>query len=961
MNRPSFRRTLRRTVASVCILGLVACDNVGRAFDPGGGGGGGGGEASATTISAAEVGGTVFDGRPKVRATFPTGAGWAITAPVVVIFNESINEDLAVPAQGEPLIFCRVKGTTQRLTTGYNFLQGGSVVLMRPLPAWPPAQQQATIEIEVVVSPELRDTDGIRLGSTGDPIVVGTFTPDADLQAAPDGRIVTTIPEDAGRDQPREVPLYLVFDRPPTPNSVTLRNFTVSDGSGAAITGTVSAPIIDAGVADTRIAQFVPTGRLPADSEVRITVDDTITFANDGKLDFLGRSPFTRFRTLPFASANVVALANPMPGLVNKINRANLESAQMEVTLPSDSRSGDEVVVRVYGLERRTEPPGDVNFVEARQAIEADGVTRVIVPLPNLLGTVDAPRFGDGPATFAVRVRRAARTSGWSLAEAANEPVIDIGLPTLTSIGPPSLAGSSLDLIVDQEFVTLYGTATERISAATVAVLGTTTTNFGTTTGGRFMLRPLALGRASAPIAYTLTLTDAAGNESQPITGTVTQRGGITGALAGTLVVEAFDDATLRPIAGALISIEPGMPQKPAVGRESLNSGADGRAMFSALGAANYSVTVVAPGYHMKSLLTTAASFVSLGLRPQVGATATLQGAVLLGMGVAAGRVGCNAFDDDLLDMLAPSAQFLLPPTPIRPGRLLVIMGLGGTFSALGNGALSHTGCLMCGVSGFTATPALVPAVAGAASTAAVSIAVPSVGATTPYMRDFAASTGLLPIVDGPSVRVAMSMLGISGTTTFGVGVATPGGSTTAFNVTSSYSRANTEILAPLSPVLWVSLEARDAPGNVARHRSLVTDFNAGTTLGTWPTPGIPTIALPGGASSGAPSVTYEDRLSGSIIPGGLAMTEMIATDAAGRTWSILREDRTGLSGTTTWQLPDLSGTSAVGLAAGTWRVRARETLAFSITALPGDFLLEELRRAEVTMGRSNEVAFTVN
>src|SRR5688572_27070970 len=151
----SVPRSLRRT-AALALLGLAACDNVGRAFDRGGGGGGGG---VATSIAAPSVGGTFFDGRPKVRHAFPTGAGWAGTAPVVVVFNESVNEALAVPAQGEALVFCRVAGTTQRLPTAYNFLQGGSVLLLRPVPEWPRASQQAPAPgTEVVVDPELRDT-----------------------------------------------------------------------------------------------------------------------------------------------------------------------------------------------------------------------------------------------------------------------------------------------------------------------------------------------------------------------------------------------------------------------------------------------------------------------------------------------------------------------------------------------------------------------------------------------------------------------------------------------------------------------------------------------------------------------------------------------------------------------------------------------------------------------------------
>jgi len=796
----ALRPTVRVAAATGFLFLLCACDNVGRAFDRGGRGR----SPEATTIATPSVGGTWFDGRPRVRAVFPKGSGWAPTAPVVIVFNEAIHEELAVPEQGDPLVFCRVKGATQRVPVSYHFLQGGNVLLIRPVPSWPAAQQQgAAPEIEVVVDPQLRDTDGIRLGSGGDPLVVGTFIPDADVQAEPDGRIVTTIPEDSARDVPREVPIYLVFDRPATANSVTTANFRI-DAGGNQLPGVVSTPIAEAGVTDTRIVRLDPDDRLPGDAEVRITVDDTIRFANNGVLDFLGRSPFARFRTLPFASADGVALAAPQPGFPNKINRGNVQSAQLEVTLPADSRAGDEVVARVYGLERRTEAPDDVNFIEARQTIPADGTTLLVIPLDGKLGTVDEPRFADGPATFVVRVRRSSRTTGWVTSGPTAEPRIDVTPPRLDAIGPPNLGDQSLDLITDQEFVVVHGTANERIAAATVAVLGQTATHFGTATTGQFMTNPLPLGRVTGPVPYTVTLTDAAGNEGQPISGTIIQRGTITGTQTGTLVVEAYDEATLRAIPNALVVIEPGMPQKPAVGQMTLATGDDGRAMFSGLAAPEWSITVVAPGYHIKSLLATPAAFVSLGLRPLQGATATLQGAVLPASGISGSvRVGCNVFDDAQLDGVVPGGQLLIPATPIRPNRLVLTSAFVGSFDAVGNGTFAASAVSMAGPNGITPTPAAPPAAPGATvGTSLPLVAAQGVVNTAPYNRDFAASTGLGTIESGPTVRVMMSLLGVSGNVLFGTGTATMTGGPTSFDVVSSYSLVHVTTLAPLSPVL---------------------------------------------------------------------------------------------------------------------------------------------------------------
>lgn len=950
-------------LVTTSLLALCACDNVGRAFDPGKGGGGG--NTASTNVVAPAVGGTFFDGRPKVRAAFPTGGGWARTTPVVVAFNEAVNQALTTPAQGDALVFCRVAGTTQRLPVAYNFLFGGTVLLVRPVPEWPAAAQQGVVPtIEIVVAPDLRDIDGVRLASTGDPKVVAEFTPDADTQADPNGRVVATLPEDSARDTPREVPIYAIFDRPATPGSVTSSNFRITDGANAEILGAISTPIADAGVADTRIVRFDPSVRLPADGEVRITFEDTIAFPNGGQLDFLGRRPFSSFRTLAFAAPDAVALGNAQPGFANKVNRSILPAPMLDVSLAPNARAGDEVVVRIYGLDLATEPADDVNFVEAKQTVPADNAATLSVSFQDRLGTLAEPRFADGRATFATQVRRGTRTTGWVLADTMTEPRIDIGLPVVTTVGPPARAGSSLDLLIDQEFVTFYGIASEDVSSATLSMLGMTKANFGAAGGGRFTLTPIGLSRSTVPVDYTLTLVDAAGNESQPIAGTVTQRGFVTGVQAGTLTVEVYDEATLQVIPNATVLVEPGLPQKPAVGRVSLPTGPDGRAIFSGLAAPTQTVTVLADGHHVKTLLATGASFASLGVRPLQDATATLQGAVVFAAaaGVSA-RVGCNAYDDPFLDVVVPNAQLLIPGVPIRPNRPLVLTGFAGAFDSAGNGAFATSVCSMCGSSGITPTPMLAAVQAGASTTQPLAIQNPATGTTvsTPrYNRDFAAAAGLGAIQGTPSVRVHMSMLGVTGTTLFGTGRPTVAGSSTSFDVTASYSLINAITLTPMSPVLWVALEARDAGGNLSQHRSIVTDINTGTTLGTWATPGIPTVTPPGGAVVGSPSVTYADRLDPAIIPGGIAATEIVATDPAGKTWTVVAEDRNGAVGATAVQFPDLGGSGPVGLAPGIWKVRALERLAFSVTAVPGDFFFEELRRAPVTVARSAEVDFTV-
>ena len=938
---------------------LAACDNVGRAFDPGYGGGTGSGKANE--IFAAVQGGTSIDGRPRVRAAYPKSLGWPNTVPAVVVFSESMNQNLLVPAQGRPLISCRLKGTTTAITTTYHFLQGGSVVLMRPVPTWPAGQGQAP-EIEVVVSDDARDADGVRIASSGEEKVVATFTPDLDGTQDPNGRIVVTLPEDNAKDQQRETALHLVFDRPVTTNTVTTTNFKVDDDTSTAIAGAVSFPIVDAGVADGRVARFVPTARLPAGKQVRITVDDTIKFPNDGKLDFLGKPPFSRVTVQEAGSPDAIAIGNPTTGFPDKINRSNLTTAQYEVTLPTDSRAGDEIVARLYALDPSTQPEDDLAFVEARASVTTDGQTSVIVPLTDLLGTLDKPRFGDGAATFAARVRRGSRTTGWIVSATASDPRIDIQAPTLSRLGPPSQGTS--DLITDQELMVFHGVANETISRVTVEALSTSVANFGSATGGRFMARPIDLAKMTGPIGYSLSMVDAAGNTSAQVTGNIVPRGVVTGVQAGALTVEVYDEATLQVVPGAIVLLEPGMPQKPAVGRTMSTTGTDGRVTFNGLAQPKYTVTVLAPGYHLTTFLDTAAAHVSLPLRPTTTATASVRGNALFtpGTGVSA-RVGCNVLDDPLVESVRPTGN-TLPELVVRPSRLIALSGFAGAFDATGNGAFTVGGCTMCGTTGTTATPAAAALAPAGTTTQQIVMQTPALGtavATARYNRDFAQSTGLGALDGTPTVRVMMSLRGLAGNVLVGVGTPRVAGAATSFDVDATFSLPQVLALAPFLPVVWISMEGRDAAGNIARHRGIVLDVNSGATLASWPTPGIPTITAPGGASAGSPSVTFADRLDRTVVPGGLAFLQVTATDAAGRQWSVWREDDGGAVGATAWQFPDLAGVGVAGLGLGTWKVRGEAHLIFSITQVPGSFLWEELRRAQVTYARSASVDFIVN
>jgi len=87
----------------------------------------------------------------------------------------------------------------------------------------------------------------------------------------------------------------------------------------------------------------------------------------------------------------------------------------------------------------------------------------------------------------------------------------------------------------------------------------------------------------------------------------------------------------------------------------------------------------------------------------------------------------------------------------------------------------------------------------------------------------------------------------------------------------------------------------------------------------------------------------------------------LTATDSAGRKWRLIEQDSSGASGDATRQLPVMTNVSAVGLQTGPWEVFAESHLIYSLEFSVGDYVLEELRREEVTYSRAATKTFTVN
>lgn len=956
-----------RPALLLCTLlpALAGCDNVARAFNPDPYTGGGTPTTTTSNIQIPMAAGDAVSGRPRVKAVFPTGSAWPGTVPILVEFNESINETSVLPTSNsanDAKVIVRVKGTTQAIPASYDFIAQDRLLVIRPTTG---LSNQQTPTYEIVMLDGGRDIDGTKFNVAASGDVLGEFQVNQDTSIT-NGRILTTYPRD-NQTGVRETYYYAFFDRPVNISTVTSSSCFLRPSGGTAIASAIDLPLSLLGQGDPRILRIVPDTTLDASTTYQLVVDATITFGTAGHLDFKNRTPFASFHTVGPRSPTAVHVGNPTVGFDDKINRNNLTDCVLHVTTPADARVGDRVVARIYGGDRSTTPTGDDIFVERSATVATAGAGTVVVDFSGSLGTLARPKFDDGSVTFAVQMQRGSEHSGFALNRSADAPRCDATAPTITKVGPPG-STTGHDIYTDQESLAFFGTASERIGSATLTDgVNPAVELFAASTDGRFVCKPLTLGRLTAPRGYSLLVTDLAGNLAvAPTTGNIVQRGVITGAFSGSLVVEAYDHTTLLPIVGATVLVDTGAPTVPATAQVVGTTGADGRATFASLGGTEHTVTIVRSGFHLATFYGTTAAFVSLPLRPTANATATLAGTANFQQAAGATvLVGDNTFDDPMVlgVQSASNAATTIPSTAIQPNRPQVITAFAGVFEpTTGTGYTSH-GFQMLGTSATSPTPPAAPAAAAATSTQSVTLAPTSVlpaSTMSTSTEDFALATGLdtTNLVGGkPIVRAMLSLNGFGGQVLAGVGHAT---ATTgdAFSMSATYGAPLLTGLAAFSPYLWVATEARDSVGRVSRHRGLVL---FGLFVDPVNPPAIPTITAPGGPSTGSPAVTFADALDPSGVPSGLAVAEVTARDSSGRQWIVYVPDTDAAVGTKTIQFPDLQTASVAGLATGTWSLRAEARVVYQVTgSTSADFLLAERVRQEVTYARSAATSFTI-
>src|SRR5690606_4654261 len=161
------------------------------------------------------------------------------------------------------------------------------------------------------------------------------------------------------------------------------------------------------------------------------------------------------------------------------------------------------------------------------------GVQTVTLDFGAMLGTLASPLLDDGEVVFAAKIQRGGQATGYIHQTGSEAPIFDITPPTLVQAGP---AGSGTDIFTDMESLAYYGVASEGLADVSLADgVNANVSMFGSNSSGRFLVLPLALGRLTAARSYNIGLTDLSGNVAgMAVTGSIRQRGQVTGALAGT-------------------------------------------------------------------------------------------------------------------------------------------------------------------------------------------------------------------------------------------------------------------------------------------------------------------------------------------------------------------------------------------------------------------------------------------
>lgn len=952
-----------RLVVLLCLLtcvALVSCDNVARVWDRTPGGGGGGGDEDAASAITVPANGQIFRStRPSVELAAPTGTGLPGTTPVVVLFDEAMNPASVRASTGETPthLYVRAQGTETAIPATYRFFLDGRCVVITPNTGLPNATY------EVVVGRDVIDLDKQTVQGQG---VVAEFTTNGTAEAGL--RVVAVVPGDRERGVARASNVLACLSGLVDEGTVTDASFFVEDSSNTKVAGKIDFPVKVQSVNDTRFVLFIPTENLAAGETYRISVTNEIK-AGTVKLDPVLRNPISQFTTATPLPPAAIAIGNPTVGFESGINRDNIASLDIDVNVTADTKAGDNVVVRVYGLDR-TKTKNTRAFVAGSTKVATGGAGTVTVTLAGALGSLAAPEFKEGALSVVARIESGGDVTG---VRRLDDVLLDVTPPTVTAFGPP---GGATSFVTDLGFSALTGTANEELGKLELTVGAATLGLAGSDDSGRFWSQPVLLTRSMSGVAFAASVFDRAGNRSvSTVNGTIVQRGFLTGdvATAGTLRVRVHDEATLALVPGAKVIVEPGLPQKPAVGREIATTDASGEAVFASRTQPSYSVTIVADGYDLHTIVGTTASEISVPIRAVGRAPAKLTASLVFLAG-SRSRVGCNLLEDETLDgsvATLTSSVRKLENANIRPGRPAFLSGFAGAFPPTAKPTYASGGTQIGAISsgrGRHAAPPLSPA-AGQTLETTVGL-LPATSQQTgdlfrnlaaSYALDFSTAVGLDTgdLVETPRVSFLLTASGLPGVCYVGPGIAS--GGPPLYAIDGTFNAAALIDFSLQSPVLWSSVIAQDRAGNVTRNRAIFASTLLGLVTNLAPVAAIPSIVAPTGPFTGSPAVTFADRLDATAITSGLAVRVLQATDSAGRRWTRLGFDLDAASGNETAQFPDLAGAGVTGLATGNWSIRVEDRLIVSPGFTPGELVFEDLPRLEATWARARAVTHAVN
>jgi hypothetical protein len=905
-------------------------------------------------------GAIVLSVRPKVERVGPTGSGWPVTTPVFVLFNEAMNFDSIKSSTGtEPShLFLRVKGTTTVIPVTYDLILGGRLLVMRSSSPFPPRAS-----IEIFAGSSVRDLDKATLGKRG---VLGEFTTDAPASVGP--KVVFRYPEDNEKGILRSNPVLLGLSVPVDPTTVTETSiFLQEKGASSKLSSGISFPLRVSLAPDPRLIQLSPSKSLPKSKKIEFVYTKDIK-AGSVELDPGKKSPPVTFTSAGVLPVVGVKVGNPTTGFENMVNLDNLGDLKIAVDTPEETEIGDLITIRVYGVDPKGKSDKELLFLEKSQKTGISGKGTVDVSFVGALGSVGNTKFKDGKLTLCARISRGTEITGYVLAPRTQQDAVR---PTLTQVGPPVSTNGTNVYLTDLNAASLMGKASEELGAADLVVGSTTYQLFASNSDGTFMTNPFLLNRQISPVAITLNLRDKAGNfATSTINGSIVQRGFVTGAVSGgTLTVVAYDESTLEALSGVSVLVEPGMPSKPGAGQLIKTTDSSGEAVFSGLSGSRYSITLVKSGYHLFSFLNTTAGQVSLPLKPISNGTSNLTGT--LGFTALPGlraRVGYNLptnADGDFVIETSSSSPKTFGPVPVRPSRPLLVSAFAGVIPPTVKPTYALYSSSIAATSGGGGQNHAPPAPLAAGKDYAITLTLSSAintfaNLSGAYSLDFSGAAGLdtSSLVADPSVQILASLNGLPGMSLAGLGFSK--GSASSWSIDGSYSLSMLVDFASLGPIAWVSTQAKDSSGNLSRHRALISDPFSGAVSSLVSPAGVPTVSTPASSFTGSPSVSFQDRLSTSVLTGTLAFHCIEALGPSGRRWEVLIQDEDAASGVDTVQFPDLGSASLAGPAKGTWAIRVRGRLLLAPGLSGSELNFADLPRLELTFSRSKAVNHTV-